>query len=526
MRRLGLALLLIAVFRGITVDAMGARAGSLDERFDQAVRLIRRTSGPVLDSDAQLGVLALRQLKDPDLTPLLTAWCKSRNPFVQINGVLGLGEISADGKLDVWQLAQVKDAAAVARALTEAIESNLIDSKGIQELAASPDADPVIRSTLWLILASRGESIPVGPATELMRADMPQAARICAAIVLIHLGQTAGTAEALNELEDLPLNLREATTGALLESLWNYPVKAAADWTYVQATRSDASGALRFAATATLLKLDTARGEELWTQAYTGLGGSAGQRVRYLRALLDVAGRINPETFAPAVADAVPLVAGLGKIGRALAQGGDAVDECLDLIRQHHAGATDWVTIYSHDMKDRAAAARILEALIADSMVDGPALDERVQAASVAADRLMRIEPDGPAKVKVLLETARRSQHRLTEEAILSGVLRGLDPGQLRLIEGVAEWSSTRAESLATLMKARYSQTLESADLERLAYVFQGAGNVSPVTETQAAWLYLKRTDQAGQGLAAALANDDAEAGAPDSTEEDDREGG
>ncbi len=494
-----------------------------DERFDQAVRLIRRTNGPILDADSQLAVLALRQLKDPELTPLLTAWTQAKNPFVRINGILGLGDVSQSRKVDIWKLAQVTDPTALARALTEAIEADLIDADGLRQLAASPDVDFVVRSTLWIILASRGEPVTPEDIAPIIAPEVPQAARVGAALLLVHLGKPEGTEAILKELDELPPAFRESAVGALLETLWNYPLAGTSGWVEAQLARTDNTAPLRFAAIAALLRLNTPAGEARWIEAYANFPDSPGQRVRYVRALLDVAGDVNPATFAPAAADTVPLVAALGKMGQAIAAGGSGLDEALALVRLHHGAATDWIANYARDLTDAATAAKVLSAIIEDSMVDGPALDERVAAASLAADKLMSISSDGPVLVRNLLQTALQTQRRLTEEAILSGVLKSLNPLQLTLLDvagsGPAPWSSTRAASLAILIRARYSPTLDPADLNALALVFQGAGNVSPVTETQAAWLFLKHTGQTGQALAAILADDDEPADAKSNTD-------
>lgn len=57
------------------------------------------------------------------------------------------------------------------------------------------------------------------------------------------------------------------------------------------------------------------------------------------------------------------------------------------------------------------------------------------------------------------------------------------------------------------IIKARYAESLTDDELYRLSLTSRGGGSVSPAGEIQAAWLYLRRTGQQGQALAAILSD-------------------
>ena len=60
-----------------------------------------------------------------------------------------------------------------------------------------------------------------------------------------------------------------------------------------------------------------------------------------------------------------------------------------------------------------------------------------------------------------------------------------------------------RADVLTLLLIARSASPLEKKDQEYLGIIAAGGGHVSPVLETQAAWLYLRRMGLADKALAA-----------------------
>ena len=150
------------------------------------------------------------------------------------------------------------------------------------------------------------------------------------------------------------------------------------------------------------------------------------------------------------------------------------------------------------------SAATLYSAMINDTLDEGAGLNDRLEIARLASAELLKV--DAPA-LRSSLDLAISRQRRLTVETILAGALTAAIPEALTLTDGLTEWISTRAQSLALIIKARYAEFLTDDDLSRLSLVFRGGGSVTPAGEVQAAWLYLQRTGQQGQALAAILSD-------------------
>ena len=80
-----------------------------------------------------------------------------------------------------------------------------------------------------------------------------------------------------------------------------------------------------------------------------------------------------------------------------------------------------------------------------------------------------------------------------------SGTLDLRVPGFLvahRLIDGVDAWDSDTAAALALLLRAKHGAQLSDEQLRQLALIVRGGAGLQDPLRVQAAWVYLKRTNQ------------------------------
>ncbi len=219
-----------------------------------------------------------------------------------------------------------------------------------------------------------------------------------------------------------------------------------------------------------------------------------------------IAKNAEPADFAIIESDSFELLATIGHVGAAVAAGSSAVEQCHQLLKFDHPVSALWILEHARTLQTEnpADAADLLEAQIRSSMQKNRSMEDRLELAVLASAMLTKL--DHP-RLRTILDETLTKQNRLTQEAILAGAWQSHDPQAAQLIQNIEEWSSTRAGSMALLIKANYTPVgeLSSDDLQRLTFIFGGVGHVSPGYQVQAAWLYLRHTQQEGPALASVL---------------------
>lgn len=480
----------------------GSGTAWADDRFDDAVRALLKATTVRATGEHILLLSSLRQLRDAELQPLFSSLSQVRNPTVQINAVLGLAELSRNRRVDTWKLSQIKDARFRALAIIQARDEDLIGAPELREILAWPDLSEDLRVYVLLLLVSLGETVDSAALTTLMTEGELPGTRAYAALALCHLGQPEGTGEALKALDTLPPLVRDGAVREMLGTVAYMKLRGAATWIRGLLAVGDLGPTAESIALRTLLTLDPVGAAPLWQEHYRN-ADNVGHQVRLALMLLEQARSVPAELFSACAAEPNELLSAIGTIGRLVASGQSAVEECVALIGRRYPPASAWVLEHARTL-EAPQASTLYAAVIDDSLEEGPVLNDRLELARMASVELLRI--DGPA-LRRSLDLAGARQRRLTVESILSGALTAASPDALTLIEGIDKWVSTRSQSLALLIKARYAESLSEEDLYRLSLVYRGGGSVTPAGEVQAAWLYLRRTGQQGQALAALLSN-------------------
>jgi hypothetical protein len=83
----------------------------------------------------------------------------------------------------------------------------------------------------------------------------------------------------------------------------------------------------------------------------------------------------------------------------------------------------------------------------------------------------------------------------LMQQSILLGMFQFDSPRVGEAAAQLRRIGSGRADSLALLLIAKHSPTLSADDLKQLGIIASGGGQVSDVLQVQAAWFYIKHTD-------------------------------
>ena len=481
-----------------------ARPGG-DEQFDRAVRLIQQATRARPDGEHLLLIRGLRQLHDPQLRPFFATLCQSDNPFIQVHAILETAYLSKTKRIDPWKLSKLKRVELRRGALAEAISQDFVGAEEYRAILEWPDLDDSIQSVALIMLVAKGETVDTEVLRKLMDDSDSPIVRARCAMALVHLGKKDGTSDALESLSDLPRSIREEAIGSLLSLIRNERLKGMRPWIQKLLKQDDLSVTLRLMIISVLLDLEPEAGRATWKETYNASVGLA-NKLRCALLLLSSADKVEPMDFAPLEGESFELLAAIGQAGSAVASGSPATEECLALLRFNHPLSAAWVLKHARTLQetDPEAATELFSALIEGTMEDGPSIEERLELAVRSAADLTKFNA---ARLRTLLNESAERQRRLTQEAILAGAWQSQSAQALELIDGISEWMSTRAGSIALLIKAEYAEvgTFSDDDLQRLSFVFGGAGHVSPGYQVQAAWLYLRHTGQEGAALASVL---------------------
>jgi len=79
---------------------------------------------------------------------------------------------------------------------------------------------------------------------------------------------------------------------------------------------------------------------------------------------------------------------------------------------------------------------------------------------------------------------------------VLIGLMRCNKGNPLKIIEGIERFEAPAAKDAALVLRAKHGQSLSPQQLQDLSLIVRGAGSSPMSLKLQAAWLYLRLTNQ------------------------------
>ncbi len=491
-------LLRYVVFFVAAVAFVPAARGA-DETAESAVWLLKKAT--LVHQNGMHNVLlrALRQMDDPSLKPLFSDLVQKRHPVLKIHGILGLGEMSEDDRIDLALVAEIKDTATQAQLVSSAMEGELISTDQARQLMSWPGLDPAVKVIVATQLVKDKALTDQAALDEAMASDN-LALKSMAALLKLELGQ-ANAIAVLNELSVSEQSNRDTVRLMLLQTAVRYEFASIAPWAMAVALEPDTDHNLSLLALRTAMKFKAPQATQAWAQRFNSTTSPA-DRIRLAVLALDLAAGLDPANFDTLVADQDPVVKQMGVIGKLNATGVDSTGEILKLLELNHLLATKWALQHATEMPiDKAKA--ILVGLILNAE-GGENPDrfraQRLENTVIATQNLAEKAADGP----VILQNLLTQVPTLTQEAMLVGLIRAAKGEPAKIIAGM-KWNSDTAEYLALLLKAKHGQPLDEAATAKLAMIVRGGAGLQEPLRVQAAWLYLKSTSQDKFALASVL---------------------
>jgi hypothetical protein len=267
----------------------------------------------------------------------------------------------------------------------------------------------------------------------------------------------------------------------------------------------------------TLLTLDSDAGLKAWARVL-GEQPTYQHRVRMGLVVLASGAAVPGATFDQLQASGgEELITRITAVGKTISSGGDPSEPLMQLLDLGHLKSTDWAMDYVKKLPDDQAA-RVYGHLIDRLATDDPTSGDWVSLAVQATSKLFEIDPDA-----VLQRLSAAKDDELQQQSILLGLFETTSPAAGEAAGKLRRIGSGRADSLAFLLMIKHSKTPTEQDKEQLGKIASGGGRVSEILQVQAAWIYLKQTNQLDSVMTAIPAKPSVETTRPAVTQPDHR---
>ena len=136
-----------------------SEASSRTDHTAAALRKLKTATQQQRNGEHLANLSALRSLHDPALKPFFYNLVQHNNWSIQVHAVLGLAELSEDGRIDPWLVQQVSPLARE-QLVIKSLSESLLSLDGIKSLLDWSLLEPAQHFYLLLIFTQEG-SLPI-----------------------------------------------------------------------------------------------------------------------------------------------------------------------------------------------------------------------------------------------------------------------------------------------------------------------------------------------------------------------------
>ncbi|MEE2906316.1 MAG: hypothetical protein VX527_00640 [Planctomycetota bacterium] len=481
-------LILVIILPGILLGSWLQTAHGADPpNANSAFRHLKRTVTPQRDDSHLTRLTALRSLGDPTLEQLFLRLIQHDSWQIQVYAVLGLAELSEDGRVMPWLVTQINPAARD-QVLAIAMDEQRLGPDEIRELTEWKGLQEANRVALLAYSLELGQPVrieDVRPMTESTNEKVAAAAWL----VMAWLGDQTALDHIDAMIQDLPETRQFDILLTIIMLINRYEIAEAADWldqTLTKAREQNRFREMSLAGTSTLLILDSDRGLKHWRLEF-GENPNRRNQITAALMLLQVGVALQTEDRSRLDVDD-ELIGSIVEAANAVAHDrGDTPQRLIELVDLNHVRSTTMIPgVIEALPPDQATVVleRFLDRMESESFTS---VDQML--AIDATERLLEL--DGNAVLERLKVVKDDSP---LQEAMLYGLLHKRNSNVLETVESLHQIGLSRPDALTLLLIARDSDSLDENQLRRLGLITSGGVLVEPL-QVQAAWLYLKHTD-------------------------------
>ncbi|MEE9405728.1 MAG: hypothetical protein V3V20_12625 [Algisphaera sp.] len=472
---------------------------------------------------------ALRFLEDPDLRPLFARLREDDHAALRVHGLLGTAELSKPRGLTTEDLVDLERDDQRAEVVGAALDGDLLNDATLDQLLAWPGLRPEVKLLLATRRVAAGRVKPGSAAHTAMIATLEQEVvptapgeapdnapgqRGLAALLLHQLADARGT-RALADLNNSPAASRNSVRATLLETARTHGLQHAGTWALSVASESNLPPRLEDLALDVAARFGNAHAHQRWSEHYAQAltKGHGSDQSRLALAALEFASAAKPDFFNALADNPDPFVSAVGNACRAIARfesestpshNNQANPQLLEALAQlhatHHPLAHAWLARYAQAPNTSplhaTAVARQLIAHYKTSHAVGRT--RRLQAVLDAVEILLKCDPKADTFLARVLHPSRANAPYATTtwtEAVLLGLIRSRTDAATRTASQLPPFTTGNTRALALLLRLRSGTALDENDRVILGQVLRGQTQLDDELRIQAAWAYLKRTD-------------------------------
>lgn len=488
---------LLSVFSGAWRTASG-QYGPVDP-YDSAVRALKEPLAGA-DGEQHAAMVALRELRDPSIRPLLESLVRSDDWSLRVDSILGLAEIASEGKVDIALIERLPTEGDQETSIGAAIALELLDRTRVDAMLAWEDS-PASQRLMLLCESRRLGGTP--DLTQVERLSSSKTAEISgvATALLLDLGHANGPAIAervRGEIAQLPPKTRAAAVALIAEAAARNHLKGAAPFAASLFALPDIPSDARLRTLGSLLVLSPKDALPLLRSSIDA-DRSQTALMRHGAVMLASGVRASKAEW-DQLRNGDVLLEGMADAGTLLGEERDA-EAYAKLLELRHRIALRAAVDGSErlgESSERALGIACAKFFLEEKRAAGPLVESLLRAIA----RLAKIAPEELRPlVEVDLESDRDARG-VQESALIALAAAGTE--EATAVAQAARGRTTRVgDATIAVLSARKQSPLTESDRELLATVAGGGADVSPALRTQAAWLWLRHANRTQDALQA-----------------------
>jgi hypothetical protein len=469
--------LLITGFMGSTSTAQNYLE---TDPFEASITALEKGLRPNADGNHHAVLLALRQLGDPNMKPVFQRLLSSKDPALQVDGLLALAEIEK-GSINPFLLKAFEPRDRML-AILAAIDLELLDARSIQSILDFDQLQAV--ETLNLMVHGRTLGVPMDKQRLMaFSGSEDQATRSVAAILLAEMGDRGRLDQVIAEYPQQTISQREQIAAAVADLASRNPMPSGVPLYQLFWEDTELSRGTRLVSIDAALGANSPEGRALWVRAGKE-ARTSGDRMRLGVMGLDRGVKLDDwdafrdeRTFTRLIADS----------GEARNTGSNLDTTAMAMVAKKNGILIEGALAVARDASPNEALA-IRKAII-ELAIENP--ETRGIGMRVVTDIA---DQHGDDLESVLLSCKNASDPGLSEMAMM-GLLNSSRTEAHRAGSTFSDHQDRRVRSMALLLRARSGEALDQKQLDALGSLASGAGGVDATIRAMAAWLWLDRTD-------------------------------
>ena len=485
------------------VSTLSAQYGPVDP-FESSVRALKEGIAARADGEQHAAMVALRELRDPALRPLLERLLKSDDWSLRVDSVLGLAELDPAGKVDVALVESLPGEGDRETSINAVVALELLDSDRVAAMLAWDDVPAAQRILLACEQRRLGGTPDIAGVLRLADSKTPEIAALAAAL-LIEIGPPAfGAPEAAalaertrTTIASLPPRSRSAIVAQVADACSISRLKGAAPFVVSLLALPDIGSDARMRALGALLVLSPEAAFPVLAAAIDADRSQTGL-MRHASILL-ASGVRAPKSEWDRRRKGDALIEALADAGTAIGESRDD-DAYARILALKHRVALRAALEGARRLgssSDRALGIACAKYLVAERRSAG-ALAEGLTRA------MARLAVVAPEELRPILEAV--TDDRAIQEAVLLALASAGSLEASSVAKSATGKSSRIGEAMIAVLNARFAEKLAQSELDQLATVAGGGAGVPPAVRTQAAWLWLRHAKRTEPAIDALLA--------------------